>query len=293
MSYDMDGTMFYRDARKTAQSACAASTVGIDHGFVGKKYDASSGAYNFGFRDYTPATASFITQDPIRDGMNWYSYCSGDPVNCVDLWGLESNMYRMGMPSEYWNVDPEDIEFVVLRDTRSYDISKNRDTPKNYYLDIAYLKNQVTGETLIFRRIQSVANYPDTDAKYQPVESCYEDTLAPGDFEIKLFTKTDIAEGPASILINTQTLDGRKVDSNGYTEKPLSGGRGLVHSNRGNGKDEDYRVPRSKQCIIMPYNDDIRYHDTLRRWGMKQDDVIAGVIYDFDNSIKINKEKLK
>ena len=107
MSYDMDGTMFYRDARKTAQSACAASTVGIDHGFVGKKYDASSGAYNFGFRDYTPTTASFTTQDPIRDGMNWYSYCSGDPVNCVDLWGLENNMYRMGMPSEYWNVDSE------------------------------------------------------------------------------------------------------------------------------------------------------------------------------------------
>ena len=43
----------------------------------------------------------------------------------------------------------------------------------------------------------------------------------------------------------------------------------------------------------MPYDDDIRYHDTLRRWGMKQNDVIAGVIYDFDNSRKINKEKLK
>ena len=28
-------------------------------------------------------------------------------------------------------------------------------------------------------------------------------------------------------------------------------------------------------------------------WGRKQNDVIAGVIYDFDDSRKTNKEKLK
>ncbi|MBP5359337.1 MAG: RHS repeat-associated core domain-containing protein [Treponema sp.] len=296
MTYDMDGTMFFSDARKVSQDIGFASTLGLDHGFVGKKYDAVAEAYNFGFRDYTPNTATFTTEDPIRDGMNWYSYCSGDPVNFVDLWGLENNsIYRMGMPSEYWNVDPEDIEFVVLRDTRSYDISENRNTPKNYYLDIAFLKNKVTGETVVFKYVQSVANYPSTDGYGKHVEPCYNDTLAPGDFEVKLFTNTSIAKGPASILINGETLDGRKVDSNGYTEKPLSDGRGLVHSNRENSNKatKDYNVPRSKQCIILPYEDDIRYHDTVRRWGMKQDDVIAGVIYDFDNSRKINKEKLK
>ena len=45
--------------------------------------------YNYGYRDYNPKLARFTTKDPIRDGHNWFAYCNGDPVNFVDLWGLE------------------------------------------------------------------------------------------------------------------------------------------------------------------------------------------------------------
>ena len=45
--------------------------------------------YNYGYRDYNPKLARFTTKDPIRDGSNWFAYCNGDPVNFVDLWGLE------------------------------------------------------------------------------------------------------------------------------------------------------------------------------------------------------------
>ena len=31
----------------------------------------------------------FTTVDPIRDGSNWFAYVNNDPVNYVDLWGLE------------------------------------------------------------------------------------------------------------------------------------------------------------------------------------------------------------
>ena len=31
----------------------------------------------------------FSTIDPIRDGSNWFAYVNNDPVNYVDLWGLE------------------------------------------------------------------------------------------------------------------------------------------------------------------------------------------------------------
>ncbi|MBP5443244.1 MAG: RHS repeat-associated core domain-containing protein [Treponema sp.] len=91
MNYTLDGTMLAYDSRKNIMEN--AASIGIDHGFVGKKYDVASGAYNFGFRDYTPNTATFTTEDPIRDGMNWYSYCAGDPVNFVDMWGLKMRVY--------------------------------------------------------------------------------------------------------------------------------------------------------------------------------------------------------
>jgi uncharacterized protein RhaS with RHS repeats len=48
--------------------------------------------YNYGYRDYAPEVARFTTVDPIRDGANWFAYVNNDPVNYVDLWGLETNV---------------------------------------------------------------------------------------------------------------------------------------------------------------------------------------------------------
>ncbi|MBP5452559.1 MAG: hypothetical protein J6Y16_10020 [Treponema sp.] len=87
VGYDLNGKMYSYDSRRLPLAN--AASLGLDHGFVGKKYDAITASYNFGYRDYSPTTVSFTSEDPIRDGLNWYSYCAGDPVNFVDLWGLE------------------------------------------------------------------------------------------------------------------------------------------------------------------------------------------------------------
>ncbi|MCG8568839.1 MAG: hypothetical protein MJB14_01745, partial [Spirochaetes bacterium] len=39
-------------------------------------------------RWYDPETAQFTSEDPIMDSMNWYAYCAGDPINCIDPLGL-------------------------------------------------------------------------------------------------------------------------------------------------------------------------------------------------------------
>ena len=62
---------------------------GMIFGYTGKAYDAGTGLYDYGFRDYSPVSARFTTVDPIRDGANWFAYVVNDPVNYVDLWGLE------------------------------------------------------------------------------------------------------------------------------------------------------------------------------------------------------------
>ena len=84
---------------------------GMNLGYTGKPYDTSTGLYNYGYRDYKPQAARFTTADPVRDGSNWFAYTAGrvsahyilpisarpvgthvrnDPVNWVDLWGLET-----------------------------------------------------------------------------------------------------------------------------------------------------------------------------------------------------------
>jgi RHS repeat-associated protein len=60
-------------------------------GYTGKPYDTATGLYNYGYRDYKPELARFTTVDPIRDGSNWFAYVNNDPVNFVDLWGLDAN----------------------------------------------------------------------------------------------------------------------------------------------------------------------------------------------------------
>jgi len=60
----------------------------MNMGYTGKPYDAATGLYNYGYRDYRPQAARFTTVDPIRDGNNWFAYVNNDPVNWIDLWGL-------------------------------------------------------------------------------------------------------------------------------------------------------------------------------------------------------------
>ena len=65
-----------------------ASPYGLETGYTGKPYDSITGLSDYGFRDYSPAHARFITEDPIRDGENWFSYVGNNPVNWVDPDGL-------------------------------------------------------------------------------------------------------------------------------------------------------------------------------------------------------------
>jgi RHS repeat-associated protein len=60
-------------------------------GYTGKPYDPTTGLYDYGYRDYSPALARFTTVDPIRDGSNWFVYVNNDPVNWIDPWGLSAS----------------------------------------------------------------------------------------------------------------------------------------------------------------------------------------------------------
>jgi RHS repeat-associated protein len=52
------------------------------------------GAYYLRARYYQPTTGRFMSEDSIRSGLNWYTYCGGNPVRFIDPTGLAK--YQLG-----------------------------------------------------------------------------------------------------------------------------------------------------------------------------------------------------
>lgn len=56
--------------------------------FTGKDLDEDTGLYYFNARWYDSELGRFISEDPIKDGLNWYTYAVNNPLRFVDPTGL-------------------------------------------------------------------------------------------------------------------------------------------------------------------------------------------------------------
>ena len=52
--------------------------------YAGEYYDSEAGLTYLRARYYAPVTGRFTSEDPAQDGLNWYSYCAGNPISYVD-----------------------------------------------------------------------------------------------------------------------------------------------------------------------------------------------------------------
>ena len=79
--------------------------------FCGEYTDPETGFVYLRNRYYNPSTGRFITEDPVQDGVNWYSYCGGNPITLIDSTGLIPTL--------------EDAAEMASRSYNTYDLSRN------------------------------------------------------------------------------------------------------------------------------------------------------------------------
>ena len=77
-------------------------------------------------RWYDPAVGRFISEDPAGDGMNWYAYCSNNPINMVDYSGKAS------LPQDVWNLVKYFIPKLGLKLFDEVNLKKYN--PRLYYI---------------------------------------------------------------------------------------------------------------------------------------------------------------
>jgi RHS repeat-associated protein len=114
ISYDQEETMTPARPRPASQQAATWREVllsevlpGVDAD-GGRRLGESEGKIYFNARYYDPTTGRFLTEDPSRQGSNWYAYCGNNPINRIDPTGMreiDGNVNtKTPAPAEPWPV---------------------------------------------------------------------------------------------------------------------------------------------------------------------------------------------
>ena len=67
--------------------------------YCGEYFDTETEMIYLRHRSYNPSNGRFTREDPIRFGLNWYTYASGNPLSFKEPWGLADTL--ASLESEY------------------------------------------------------------------------------------------------------------------------------------------------------------------------------------------------
>lgn len=89
---DARGGIIWRAANYAFNRSVLTAGITLNIGFPGQYYDAETGLWNNGFRDYSAELGRYVESDPIGlgGGVNTYAYVGSKPLSYIDPDGLDA-----------------------------------------------------------------------------------------------------------------------------------------------------------------------------------------------------------
>lgn len=170
------------------------------------------------------------------------------------------------------------INIRIIRSNKSYDFKKTStlnnfsNNVKNTYLDEFQLLSDA--DVILKCKCQSVSNHPTSNVN---------ESIAPGEFQIKLFAEKRAYVNPVHVIMHAEDLEGEKIGEDygdGMQMDKESGlsGRWLVHDDWNPVTSRPYYYPYSAGCIILPAHQHIILNTRLAELGLKSGDVLEAVL---------------
>jgi RHS repeat-associated protein len=91
--------------------------------YAGREWDQETGLYYYRARYYDPLTGRFTSEDPARDGLNFFAYVRNNPINRTDpfgLWDTDTHSKLIWNALEPCGVDHETI-YLLQEASKAFD----------------------------------------------------------------------------------------------------------------------------------------------------------------------------
>ena len=98
--------------------------------YCSEYYDIETDSVYLRARYYNPSLGRFMSEDPVKDGTNWYGYCGGNPVMCTDPSGLKAYLNEL-------NDEQRSKVVSDLQQLTDYELSLDFDDDGNCFLSMS------------------------------------------------------------------------------------------------------------------------------------------------------------
>jgi len=136
--------------------------------YTGEYFDRETGMIYLRMRFYIPHLGRFLNEDPIRDGLNWYTYVNGNPIMFIDPWGLSAEGWaqyisQLNSSLEQTQAGSED-HWAILSDLLSAIQQFDRSIDLSFYFSERRLVN-----TLSFSQMVGVLGVYIINTMHDPI----------------------------------------------------------------------------------------------------------------------------